>query len=110
VTPDQVFTAEGLGLPFHKTPYKFGNLFIKFNIKFPDQLNASQMEAAKTILSSQQKSAAELKEIQSTEDKVQLVKFQEHHKNTHVQGGTEAHGSEDEDEEHEGQNVRVGCP
>jgi len=30
VTPDLLMTCEGLGLPFHKTPYKFGNLFIKF--------------------------------------------------------------------------------
>ena len=39
IRPDSTMTCEGLGMPFHKTPYKFGNLFIKFTVKFPDQLN-----------------------------------------------------------------------
>lgn len=39
VSPNQVLTCEGLGLPFHKTPYKFGNLFITFSIKFPEKVN-----------------------------------------------------------------------
>lgn len=39
IRPDSMMTCEGLGLPFHKTPYKFGNLFIKFTVKFPDQLS-----------------------------------------------------------------------
>lgn len=32
-------TIEGLGMPFHKTNYKYGNLFITFTIKFPDTLS-----------------------------------------------------------------------
>ena len=36
IKPDDLMTCEDLGMPFHKTPYKNGNLFIKFNIKFPD--------------------------------------------------------------------------
>ena len=101
-------TCEDLGLPFHKTPYKHGNLFITFNIKFPEQMNANQIEAANTILSSQQKSTADKKEFENASEKVTLMKFQEHHKNTHAQGGTRAHGS-DEEEDEEGEGVKVGC-
>lgn len=36
VKPGAMMTCEGLGMPFHKTSYKFGNLFITFKIKFPD--------------------------------------------------------------------------
>lgn len=36
-------TCEGLGMPFHKTSYKNGNLFITFSIKFPDQIDADQV-------------------------------------------------------------------
>ena len=36
-------TVEGLGMPYHKTPYKYGNLFINFKIKFPEKLNEDQM-------------------------------------------------------------------
>jgi DnaJ-class molecular chaperone len=32
-------TVEEKGLPFHKNPYKFGNLFILFRVKFPETLN-----------------------------------------------------------------------
>lgn len=38
VKPNSTMTCEGLGMPFHKTPYKFGNLFINFKIKFPDSM------------------------------------------------------------------------
>lgn len=39
IKPNTVMTCEGLGMPFHKTSYKFGNLFIKFTVVFPDQVN-----------------------------------------------------------------------
>ena len=39
VKPGEVMTCEGLGMPFYKTPYEFGNLFITFKIKFPDTLD-----------------------------------------------------------------------
>ena len=34
--PNSMMTCEGLGMPFHKTPYRFGNLFITFKVKFPE--------------------------------------------------------------------------
>lgn len=110
VKPEQLMTCEGLGLPFHKTPYKFGNLFIKFHIKFPETLNQTQITAASTILSAQSKSAAELKEISEADETVTLVKFEEKHKNTHAQGGTHAHGSDEEEDDEDGHGgVKVGC-
>lgn len=39
IKPGQVMTCEGLGMPFYKQSYEFGNLFITFKIKFPDTLN-----------------------------------------------------------------------
>lgn len=36
IKPGEVMCCEELGMPFHKTPFKFGNLFITFKIKFPD--------------------------------------------------------------------------
>jgi len=38
IKPNTTMTCEGLGMPFHKTPYKFGNLFVNFKVKFPDQM------------------------------------------------------------------------
>jgi len=38
IKPDDLKTLEGKGLPFHKKSWEFGNLFIKFNVVFPDKL------------------------------------------------------------------------
>lgn len=36
ISDGQLMTIEDKGLPFHKNPYKFGNLFVLFNVTFPD--------------------------------------------------------------------------
>jgi DnaJ family protein A protein 2 len=38
IKPDDIKTVEGHGMPYHKSPYKFGNLFIVFKLTFPDHL------------------------------------------------------------------------
>jgi len=43
IKPDDIKTIEEKGLPFHKTPYKSGNLFIVFKIKFPESLSADKV-------------------------------------------------------------------
>jgi DnaJ-class molecular chaperone len=39
VRPGDVVTVPGLGMPLMATPYKTGNLFIYFDVEFPDVLN-----------------------------------------------------------------------
>jgi len=36
---DDIKVVEGLGMPFHKRVYNYGNLFIHFKVKFPDTLD-----------------------------------------------------------------------
>lgn len=36
IKPDDIKTVEGHGMPYHKSPYKFGNLFVVFKISFPE--------------------------------------------------------------------------
>jgi DnaJ-class molecular chaperone len=43
IQPEQLMTIHEKGLPFHKNPYKFGNLFILFKVKFPDRLAPNQI-------------------------------------------------------------------
>ena len=59
---------EGLGMPFHKTPYKFGNLFIVFKIKFPDRLGDDQMKAVQETLKGQAKTNKQKAAIEAVED------------------------------------------
>ena len=51
IKPGEVMTASDLGMPCFHQPYKFGNLFITFNIKFPE-LNVSHFEAIREVLPS----------------------------------------------------------
>lgn len=41
IKPDTLMTVEDKGLPFHKNPYRFGNLFVLFKVKFPETLDES---------------------------------------------------------------------
>ena len=50
IKPDDIHTVEDKGLPFHKTPYKSGNLFIVFKIKFPDSLTTEKVSQVQTAL------------------------------------------------------------
>jgi DnaJ-class molecular chaperone len=35
-------TVEEKGMPFHKNPYRFGNLFVLFKVKSPEHISDSQ--------------------------------------------------------------------
>lgn len=35
---DQQMTADGLGMPFYKKNFIYGNLFIRFEVKFPGKM------------------------------------------------------------------------
>jgi len=38
------------GMPVHGRPYEKGNLYIHFNVKFPDTLSAPQVAAIRSVL------------------------------------------------------------
>jgi DnaJ family protein A protein 2 len=38
------------GMPVHGRPYEKGNLYIHFNVKFPDQLSQAQVSGLKQLL------------------------------------------------------------
>ncbi|KAJ5069059.1 DNAj-like-2 isoform a-related [Anaeramoeba ignava] len=46
VKPGEVLGVEGKGMPYREKNYQFGNLFIKFNVKFPEKgfLNEEKMK------------------------------------------------------------------
>ena len=45
IKPDSLLTVEEKGMPFHKNPFRFGNLFIMFKIKFPEKIRSNQKPA-----------------------------------------------------------------
>ena len=98
IKPDSLMTIEEKGLPFHKNPYKFGNLFILFSVKFPDTLNKDQMTKVTTTLADQKTKKSN--DVDMDEAEVcTLIEFDESQKNTHSGGGTSGRDSEEEEEE-----------
>ena len=45
IKPDDLKTVEDKGLPFYKAPFKFGNLFVKFAVTFPDSVPVAKLPA-----------------------------------------------------------------
>jgi DnaJ family protein A protein 2 len=100
ISPDQMFTVEALGMPFHKKTYEFGNLIIQFKVIFPDHLEADHIDVLKKILptkitrkssKAEDESTAVVEETKVSSDQPPeeylMKKFEEHHRNTHHRGG-----------------------
>lgn len=56
--PDSLMTIAEKGLPFHKNPYKFGNLFVLFKVAFPDSLGATELAGVSETLKGMKKKNA----------------------------------------------------
>lgn len=108
IKPDEIKTIENLGMPLHKTPYKFGNLFISFKIAFPDRLEASQVTKIKEALGV---AGAKKKDVDmDVAETVELKAYKEEHRNTHHEGGDKGQGgSDDEMDDEDGQRGGVRC-
>jgi DnaJ family protein A protein 2 len=99
----EIQTIEDQGMPFHKKSYKQGNLFIEFEVEFPDSITAAQKQHIEAAFGVPKK--PDVKDVAET---VQMIKHEEFHKNASAEGGqAEQEGSDDEEESHGGQ--KVGC-
>merc|ERR1711907_426994 len=99
-------TCVGLGMPFHKESFHFGNLFVNFKIKFPETVTPDQMSQFKSILIGQKEAKDD--DMDDCEETCELTKFTEAHRNTHAQGGTVGDDEEEEDDDMRG-GQRVDC-
>ena len=50
IKPGELKIVRGQGMPIHRRIYDFGNLFIKFDVKFPDRLSSEQVSGLLNIL------------------------------------------------------------
>lgn len=93
IKPDSLMTIPEKGLPFHKNPYKFGNLFVLFKVTFPDSLGAGEVAQVQDTLKAMKKKDANMS---SAEEVVRLVPFSADQKNTDARGGTTADHDDEE--------------
>ena len=49
IKPGELMTVKDLGLPFFESPYKFGNLYVNFGIKFPTKVEDEVAEELKNV-------------------------------------------------------------
>lgn len=97
IKPDQIMTIPEKGLPFFKNPYKFGNLFILFSVKFPDTLNQSQISEVQQLLKAMKPKGDAT--MDDGEEVVTMTPFSEDQRNLHAGGGTKGRDSEEEEED-----------
>ena len=50
VKPNQLKTVKDLGMPFFESPFRFGNLYVSFNIIFPDKIDENQAKALLNVI------------------------------------------------------------
>lgn len=107
IKPEDIKTIEGMGMPYHKSPYKFGNLFVVFKVVFPEKLDTTSVSKINEAIGSSKKKTDVDMEVAET---CSMLPFKEHHRNTHHEGGQEGNGSDDEEGESEGRGgQRVQC-
>lgn len=104
IKPDDIKTVEEKGMPFHKSSYKYGNLFIIFKVTFPETLKPKSITSVQAALGHMKSTDIDM----DASEEVVLTKFSESQRNTHAQGGTEG-GSSDEEEGMPRGGQRVQC-
>lgn len=76
-------TVKDLGMPFYEQPHKYGNLYLKISVIFPDKLDSSEKEKIKNILQEQ----INKETIPDIQEKYHLNDFIKSEENTHHSGG-----------------------
>mmetsp|Transcript_34886 Transcript_34886/g.53547 ORF Transcript_34886/g.53547 Transcript_34886/m.53547 type:complete len:268 (+) Transcript_34886:269-1072(+) len=104
IKPNEILTIQEKGMPFHKSGWKFGNLFVMFKVQFPEQVTPEQKDAIhKSLIGvDKQKSAIPNERIREVK---YMEPFEDEQRNTHAQGGTKAQDSDDEDHHDEKERV-----
>ena len=90
-------TVHDCGMPFFESPYRFGNLYINFNILFPKSIDEEQSKGLQLLFASGQ---MELEEDPSIKEKCSLSDYNESEENTYETGGKrprKSSGDKDDD-------------
>ena len=107
IKPDDLKTIPEKGMPFHKSPFRFGNLFVKFTVIFPDSIPVAKLPNIKSALPAPEQSQEDA-EMDGVET-LMLQAFAESQRNTKAAGGTQDDSDEEEDEHHGHGGQRVQC-
>ena len=109
IKPKVLKTVKECGMPFFNRPYKYGNLYIDFQIDFPSKLSEEQIEKITKILKNDR--APEIKNIPKDIEKYPMTDYNPKDENTSYKGGKEGdhRDEDDEDEDGGGYHKTVNC-
>jgi len=106
IKPNVLKTVQDCGMPFFDRPYKCGNLYINFNIIFPDKLDGDQKASLSNLFP--QLIQPEIKE--KCDETYTLRDYDANDENTNFSGGKSKNKKDDEDDDEENINGRkVKC-
>ena len=103
IKPGVMKTVKDCGMPFYDHPTNFGNLYIKFNIKFPKSLQDNQKSALKELFP---KIVIPIKDIDSIKEKYNMTEYKESETNSYATGGNRAEEEDNDDGPRQGGGVR----
>ena len=111
IQPETLKTVEELGMPFFNSPYRFGNLYIDFQIAFPDKLTEEQNKKIAEILNNERLN--HVGSLPKDIEKYTLEDYNASEANSSYKGGKkEDWKGEDDDEDDEeggGYHKTVNC-
>lgn len=102
IKPGDLKGIQGEGMPVYKNPFEKGNLYVKFNITFPENNFATeeQMKQIESVLGPRPAF------VMPTGDDVEEVNFVEYTGSERGRGREEAYASDDEEHMHSGPGVQ----
>ena len=84
IKPDDIKTVPEKGFPFYKSPYRFGNMFIKFTVTFPDSIPVAKLPSLAPALPGPE---AGSEDADMDAETFMLQAFDENQRNTKAGGG-----------------------
>ena len=85
ISPSTIKTVEGLGMPFFNSPNKYGNLFVDFQIIFPEILSDEQCKKFAELLNN--KKIHQIENLPKDIEKYSLKDYDESKINSGYKGG-----------------------
>lgn len=99
IKPLTLKTVKDLGMPFHNAPYKYGHLYIDFEIVFPGELDEEEVKQITEILRNERLHKPVTKDM--TDEVYLLSDYKIEDENTHHSGGNKRRSEYEEDEDAE---------
>ena len=110
IKPLTLKTVKELGMPFFNSPYRFGHLYIDFQIDFPPSLNEEQVKKVSEILKNEKLHNNDAKGFPSDGEKYFMTEYKQSDENSNYRGGKEDERDDDDDDDEGGSyHKTVNC-